>query len=253
MPTTMDEWLSVAEMFEQKWNYPCCIGAIDGKHFALQQPSGSGSEFFNYKHFFSVLLLAVVDANYKFLYVDVGSAGRVGDAGVFSSSTLKCALTKNSINLPNARSLPNTCPINYHLVGDDAFPMSLSLMKPYPFKNMEKDKRIFNYRLSRARRVVENAFGILANRFRVFHTKINLSPDKVTNLILAACCLHNFLVEKNTSYINVCDKEDVEHHTLRNGSWRNDPAVVGLSASLDRNSTNSTFLPTWDQFHGKIT
>ena len=78
--------------------------------------------------------------------------------------------------------------------------------------------------------------------FRVFHTKINLSPDKVTDLILAACCLHNFLVEKNTSFINVCDK-DVEHHTFRNGSWRSDPALVGLSPSLDRNSANSAKEP----------
>ena len=237
-PNTTDEWLAIASDFETKWNYPCCIGAIDGKHFALQQPNKSGSEFFNYKHFFSVLLLSVVDANYKFVYVDVGSAGRAGDAGVFSSSTLKDALDKKSLNLPAARFLGED-PIHYHLIGDDAFPMSVSLFKPYPYKNMEKEKRIFNYRLSRARRVVENAFGILANRFRVFHTKINVGPEKVTDMILAACCLHNFLVQSNKSYTSICDTEDLENCVMTNGAWRSDPPLAGLTPGLDRNPTRS--------------
>ena len=81
-PTTTEEWLNVAAEFLQKWNYPFCIGAIDGKHISIKQPDGTGSEFFNYKHFFSVLLLAVVDANYKFVFIDVGAPGRAGDAGV---------------------------------------------------------------------------------------------------------------------------------------------------------------------------
>lgn len=82
-------------------------------------------------------------------------------------------------------------------MGDDAFPLSLRIMKPCPSRNLSNDKRIFNHRLSRARPVVENAFGILAHEWRVFLTTIKLSPDKVTDIILAACCLHNLMVEKN--------------------------------------------------------
>ena len=78
--------------FEAKWKYPCCLGAIDGKHIAIQKPSYSGSEVFNYKQFFIVLLVALVDANYKFIYVDVGAAGCSGDAGVYGDSTLKKAI-----------------------------------------------------------------------------------------------------------------------------------------------------------------
>ena len=143
----------------------------------------------------------MVDANYKFIYVDVGAAGR---AGVFADSALQKALTINSLDLPDAVALQGiSTKISHHVVGDDAFPLNARLMKPYPYRNLEKEKRIFNYRLSQARRVVENAFGILAHRWRVFLTTIKLSPEKVTDIILAACCLHNLMVEKNkASYIS---------------------------------------------------
>ena len=60
MPSIEEEWLKIAKAFEEKWNYPLCLGAIDGKHIAIKQPSGSGSLYFNYKHFFSIILLIIV-------------------------------------------------------------------------------------------------------------------------------------------------------------------------------------------------
>ena len=105
-----------------KWNYPCCLGAIDGKHIAIQQPADTGSEFFNYKHFFSVILFDMVDANYKFIYIDVGAAARAGDAGVFADSALNKAMRTNSLDLPDAVVLQGiSTKISYHIVGDDAF------------------------------------------------------------------------------------------------------------------------------------
>ena len=111
---------------------------------------------------------------------------------MFSASSLKGSLDNNTLHLPpveTIRGIPNK--IHYHIVADDASPLSLNILKPYPQRNLDRPKRIFNYRLSRSRRVVENAFGILANRFREFLKTINLSPYKVTNANLAACCLHN--------------------------------------------------------------
>ena len=236
VPASTEEWSKVAEDFQTKWNYPCCIGAIDGRHVAIKQPPDSGSEFLNYKHFFSVLLFALVDANYKFLYVNVGAAGRDGDAGVFSTSSLKKALDANTLHLPPPVTLGGmTAPIHHHIVGDDAFPLRVDMMKPYPHRNLDREKLIYNYRLSRARRVVENAFGILVNRFRVFLTTINLGPDKLTDILMAACCLHNYLVETNKqTYISVQDTEDTEHHEVA-GAWRADPVLTGLPSTSDRN------------------
>ena len=233
--------MKISEEFRTSWTYPCCIGAIDGKHIAIQNPTNCGSGFFNYKHFISVLLLAIVDANYKFIYVETGATGRSGDAGVFSESALKKALDGNTLNLPPPADVEGIlhCKINHHFVGDYVFSLTTTMMKPYPQRLLDKPKRIFNYRLSRARRVVENSFGILASRFRVFLTTIRLPPEKVTYLILAGCCLHNYLVETNKhTYTSACDVEHV-NHTITPGSWRSDQALTGM-----RPGTNRTRNPT---------
>ncbi|XP_046994830.1 uncharacterized protein LOC124606805 isoform X3 [Schistocerca americana] len=88
VPTSREEWEQIANDFEEKWNYYNSIRAIDGKHIHIKSPQDSGSYFFNYKSFKSIILFAMVDATYKFLYVDVGTNGRVCDAGVFSKSEL---------------------------------------------------------------------------------------------------------------------------------------------------------------------
>ena len=81
----------------------------------------------------------------------------------------------------------------YFLVSDDACGLKIWLMKPLPLKNMTDSQRMFNYRLSRARRVVENAFGITANRFRCLLTTMPQQPDTVTTVVLSCCVLHNLL------------------------------------------------------------
>ena len=63
MPSSAEEWMSIAEEFEAKWNFPNCIGAIDGKHCSIMAPGNTGSLHFNYKGFFSVVLMGLVDAN----------------------------------------------------------------------------------------------------------------------------------------------------------------------------------------------
>ena len=81
--------------FQEKWNFSTCEGAMDGKHVQIVPPPGSGSLYFNYKGNFSVVLLALVDANLKFLFVDVGTNGRISDGGVWGKSQLKKAIVIN--------------------------------------------------------------------------------------------------------------------------------------------------------------
>ena len=150
---------------------------MDGKHIAIKQPKNSGSYYFNYKGTFSIVLLALVDADYKFIYVDVGCNGRISDGGVYRNSSLSQAIDRNLLRIPPARVLDDArTTLPYVIVADDAFALKTNLMKPYPFRGLSREHRIFNYRLSRERRIVENAFGILANRFRVFLSPMLLSP-----------------------------------------------------------------------------
>lgn len=164
-PKTPDEWKKVATRFSEKWQFHNCLGALDGKHIAIKCPANSGTFYFNYKHFFSIVLLALVDADYKFLYIDIGANGSASDAGIFVDSEIYHALNVNTAGLPPAECLPSdNQPLPYAIVGDDAFGLRTWMMKPFPNRGLTNAERIFNYRLSRARRVVENAFGILAHR-----------------------------------------------------------------------------------------
>eukprot|EP00057_Strongylocentrotus_purpuratus_P022300 XP_011676774.1 PREDICTED: uncharacterized protein LOC105444342 [Strongylocentrotus purpuratus] len=106
MPSTQDEWKAVARQFGTRWNFHHCCGAIDGKHIAIKKPNKSGSLYYNYKRFCSVVLLAIVDANYSFLWCKVGANGSSSDAGVFNESTLRGALEDNTIGFPAPDPLP---------------------------------------------------------------------------------------------------------------------------------------------------
>ena len=195
VPQNEGDWRKVASEFSTQWNFPHCIGALDGKHVHILPPPRSGSLYYNYKHFNSIVLMAVVDACYRFMYVDIGSCGRISDGGVFNSCSLSGALENNQLSIPAASNLPQSDIITpYVIVADDAFALRTYLIKPFSARNLSHDQRIFNYRLSRARRVVENAFGIMCSRFRVYGKAIPLAPEKVQTIVLATCCLHNFLL-----------------------------------------------------------
>ena len=166
--------------------------------------------------------MAVVDAEYKFLYVDISPSESGSDAGVFSQTELKEALESWNIGLPEPDNLPNDDqPVPYFIVGDDAFGLQTWMMKPLPHRNMSMEDRIFNYRLSRARRVVENAFGLLAARFRCLLTTMPQSADRVCTITLACCVLHNLLrVRYPTAQVNVVDQENADIHEIIRGAWR---------------------------------
>jgi DDE superfamily endonuclease len=195
---------------------------LDGKRILLQAPDNSGSFFHDYKQQFSIVLLALVDANYCFRYVDVGANGRQSDAGIFGRSSISTALKENSLNIPGCQVMPGSNTLMpLVVVGDDAFPLQTNLIKPYPNRLYDdKESRIFNYRLSRARRVVENAFGILAHRWRVLLSRMLLCPEKAEKVVLVACCLHNFLRRQNEDYQVLADSEDANTHLVTPGPWR---------------------------------
>lgn len=220
VPNTTTEWLEIARQFEDHWNYPNCLGALDGKHILIKAQSQEGSTYYNYKGGHSIVLLALVDAQYNFLYINVGVNGRMSDGGILRDSDLSQAIDKNALNFPEDRNLPSReKKIPFVIVADSAFPLSEHILKPYPLRNITKEQRIFNYRLSRARRVVENAFGILANRFRVLLNANALKPQKVKIITKTCCTLHNFLRHKlQNKYTGADPENEIDRKfTLLNG------------------------------------
>uniref|UniRef100_A0A1X7TMW9 DDE Tnp4 domain-containing protein n=1 Tax=Amphimedon queenslandica TaxID=400682 RepID=A0A1X7TMW9_AMPQE len=83
VPRTEAEWKEIQKGFYEQWNFPQCLGALDGKQINIRTCPNSGSWYYNYKQRFSIVLLAVVDADDKFLYVDIGCNERASDGGVF--------------------------------------------------------------------------------------------------------------------------------------------------------------------------
>ena len=221
-------------------------GAIDGKHVSIQCPANTGSAFFNYKGAFSTVLLAVADADYKFTYVSVGAYGREHDATIFTKSAFGQRLAERSLDIPVAG--PGELP--YAFVADEAFPLREQIMRPYPGRRMSTDpekKRIFNYRLSRARRVVENTFGILVSKFRVFRQPINAKLETVDSMVKGACVLHNFLRRRDGTSNDrryICagdvDTEDTTTGRLHRGAWRQQGLGSGLRDGGQMGSNSHT-------------
>lgn len=240
-PKTPEEWKNIAKHFGDRWQLYNCIGALDGKHIAIKCPPHGGSLYFNYKGFHSVILMALVDGDYKFTWAEVGSNGSAGDAQVFNNSELKEAIDKGVLGLPDPEPMPNDDrPMPFFIAGDDAFALKTWLMKPYSKRNMSHSERIYNYRLSRGRRIVENAFGILAHRFRCLHTTMMQSTDTVASIVLSCICLHNLLRMRNRKdyIVNVADQEDQNKNAIP-GEWRNDNPLLDGWRDLPNNSTTN--------------
>lgn len=102
----MQEWKKISEDFDLMWNFPHCVGALDGRHIHFRAPISDGSYYYNYKGYNSIVLLGMVDAKYKFTYVNMGVNGRISDGGVFRGSKLCQALSNNSLNFPPPECLP---------------------------------------------------------------------------------------------------------------------------------------------------
>nr|XP_042907821.1 uncharacterized protein LOC122271254 [Parasteatoda tepidariorum] len=139
VPSTEEEWIAIAKEFEKKLNFPNCIGSLEGKHVLLSN---------------SIVLFALVDASCNFLYIYVGTNGRLSDSAIFSKSTLFSAIENRALGVPGSTRLLNQfndSEIPFLMVADDVFPPKSYLMKPYPKRNLTRTKGIFNYHLSRAR------------------------------------------------------------------------------------------------------
>lgn len=219
------------------WNYHNCGGALDGKHVAIKKPKNAGSLYYNYKNFHSIVLMAVAHSRYKFLYVDVGAEGGAGDRGTWAKCSLHDAIEQNRVGFPEDSTLPNDdTPIPFYIVADDAFALKTWLIKPYSHQSQVHNEKIYSYRLSRARRVVENAFGILQMRLRIFITTIQLEPSIVKLLTMCGYVLHNLIFNHYPFASSDFGREDA--HNMIPGAWRQEQNL--MERLMSRKKSNYT-------------
>ncbi|CAH1996487.1 unnamed protein product [Acanthoscelides obtectus] len=151
-PTTENEWRNIADDFEKRCNCPNCLGAVDGKHVNIKPPTGSGSYFYNYKGAYSLVLLAVVNANYEFIMCDFGINSRISDGGVIEYSQFYRKLKDRKLSIPPpTRTMNSKEALPFVFISDEAFALRCDFLKPFSQRDWDHDKKIFNYRLSRAR------------------------------------------------------------------------------------------------------
>ncbi|KAK5650153.1 hypothetical protein RI129_001182 [Pyrocoelia pectoralis] len=193
---TKGKWNEISMKFEKNSKFPNCLGALDGKHIRLIQPEHTGSLFYNYKHYFSLVLLAVADADYCFVWVDIGAFGKNSDSGIFKNSSLYKRLTEGSLDIPEPKPLViknKSVELPHVIVADEAFGMMENLMRPYGGRSLTHPKKIFNYRITLARRYVECTFGIMCNKWRILHRPLDVNVEFAEKIVKAICTLHNYV------------------------------------------------------------
>jgi hypothetical protein len=221
------ELFAVAKDFAKKWKVPNCVGAVDGKHVPVQALIGSGRDYFNYKQFFGIVLLAIVDANFSFVYINIGSQGRVSDGG-FNHTSFKIFLDYFKLNLPADCVLQGiNTPFPYIYLADNAFWLTCIIMKPYAGAQAKRSKtNICNYRVSKKLRIAENVFGIMSNVFRVFRRLLVTQSETMELATLAAVYLHNFMRRISSRCTHTppgtFDTECSDTTGIRPGDWRTD-------------------------------
>eukprot|EP00794_Sanderia_malayensis_P005742 gene5742-biopygen4655 len=182
---------------EEFWQFPCSWAAVDGCHIPIKCPPGGQSsrkEYHNFKNFYSVVLMALVDAKYRFIWGSCGFPGNSHDSIILQSTSLWSRI-KDGKFFPDICQEVDGVQIPPLILGDSAFPFESFLMKPYTNAVLSKKERYFNYRLSRARMVVEGAFGQLKGRWRFLLRKSESYPYETKIATLACLVLHNICLD----------------------------------------------------------
>ncbi|PNF23171.1 hypothetical protein B7P43_G03664 [Cryptotermes secundus] len=150
-------------------------------HVFIKCPDNAGSSYYDYLERHSVVLLAIVAPEYKFLCVDIGAYGRNSDGGIFEESQIGRKFMNDDSDLLEDLPLSRQTEPMPHIIGDKAFGLKPYLMRPFPYMQSKHDirKEKYSYNLCCARRVVENCFGILAMKWRSFLIPIELKKGNL--------------------------------------------------------------------------
>ena len=204
-PVTLEDYKKAIRSFEGKTHLPNVFGAIDGTHWEISKPFGSGSavDYFSRKQKYTIVNQGACDGNLMFLAVDSGFTGSIHDSRMFDHTWLAEALINNEILQAPIITIEDDVSVKPYLLGDPAYCLSQYIMKPYAFHTKIKLEKEFNWQLSRARVCIERAFGFLKGRWRILLKRIDISPDRASKIFTVCCVLHNILQSQGEGYEDI--------------------------------------------------
>lgn len=194
-PPTTENLINISEKFYSKFHFPNCIGSINVKQIYTKHHQNKLTKMDTEKNTHSVVLQAIVDADYKFISIEVSNKGHEHATTIFASSTLQKLLISNQFNVPSPECLPGSNVIlPYVFLGDETYPLRTYLMRPYPQKNLDEDKIEFNSRLLKAR-TADSIFKILFHKWKLFQGTVETNSEHGILIVKAACVLYNIIRE----------------------------------------------------------
>jgi len=193
-PKSHEAFMAAAADMDKEWQFPGAFACLDGSHIPIKVPPGgaeSRKEYYNFKGWYSVILVAMCDARKRIIWAVTGMPGSTGDSSIFEA-TRKYNDILNQNDLPESPAFKiGNIEIPYMILGDGGFKHFAWLQKPFSRAARTIIDKYFNKRLSRARMNIEATFALLKSRFRFLYKQNESSVDTINKGTMCAIVLHN--------------------------------------------------------------